>query len=125
MNTLRFRRLALALATILCGLIWRLAPLHLPPFFYKYGGSALYAIMIFWLVAAAAPKARRITTALWAMALVTAIECIKLVHTPALDAFRLTLAGKLILGRYFSGYDLIAYAVGILVIAIAASAAST
>ena len=83
MNGLRLRYLALAALTILCGLIWRLAPLHLPPFGYKYGGSALYAIMIFWLAAAAAPRARKLFVALSAMAAVTAIECIKLMETPA------------------------------------------
>jgi hypothetical protein len=43
------------------------------------------------------------------------VELFKLYHTPALDAFRLTLPGKLLLGRVFSLWDLIAYAVGVIV----------
>ena len=125
MNKRRTRCLILVLTTVLCGLVWRLAPLHLPQFWFKYGGSALYAVMIYWMVAAAAPRARTVVVGLVAMFIVTAIECIKLVHAPAFDAFRLTLAGKLIFGRYFSVYDLVAYAVGIVVAVISDSAASS
>jgi hypothetical protein len=39
----------------------------------------------------------------------TAIEFLKLFHSPPLDAFRHTLAGILLLGRFFSVWDLIAY----------------
>jgi hypothetical protein len=39
----------------------------------------------------------------------TAIELIKLLHSPALDALRLTLPGMLLLGRFFSAWDVIAY----------------
>jgi hypothetical protein len=38
---------------------------------------------------------------------------VSLVHTPWLDAFRLTLAGALLLGRIFSPWDMLAYGVGI------------
>ncbi len=41
------------------------------------------------------------------------VEVSKLIHTPALDVFRLTAAGKWLLGRYFSGWDFLAYAVGL------------
>ena len=81
--------------------------------------------MMYWLAAAANPRARILAVASSALAAVTAIELVKLVHQPVLDAFRLTLAGRLILGRYFSGYDLIAYAVAVVVPAMADSAASS
>jgi hypothetical protein len=35
------------------------------------------------------------------------------VHTPWLDAFRLTTSGALLLGRIFSLWNLVAYAIGI------------
>jgi hypothetical protein len=109
--------LIFAVASILCGLIWRLAPLHLPPFLFKYGGSALYAVMIYWLLAALWPRMQIPKLALAAIITVSAIEAIKLVHQPQLDAFRMTLAGKLLLGRFFSFSDLLAYALAIVVLA--------
>ncbi len=41
------------------------------------------------------------------------VEFSRLYHTPELDAFRLTTAGKLLLGRVFSLWNIAAYAVGI------------
>jgi Protein of unknown function (DUF2809) len=41
------------------------------------------------------------------------VELFRLLHTPWLDAFRLTLAGALLLGRIFSLWDMLAYGVGI------------
>ncbi|MDB5606100.1 MAG: hypothetical protein JWP25_3000 [Bradyrhizobium sp.] len=42
------------------------------------------------------------------------VELFRLVHTPWLDTFRLTLAGALLLGRIFSPWDMLAYGVGIM-----------
>ena len=112
-TTRRTTALLLSLATVLLGLAWRLAPLHLPPLLFKYGGSALYAIMLYWLFVAALPRAGALRIALYALVTVTAIELFKLFHTPALDAFRLTLPGKLILGRIFSLGALAAYTLAI------------
>lgn len=114
----RVHPLLLAAFTITLGLILRLAPLHLPTPVTKYAGSALYAVMIYLLCTAAAPSASPRTLALISFAITTAIEFFKLVHTPTLDAFRLTLPGKLLLGRFFAVADLLAYA-----LAIAATAA--
>jgi hypothetical protein len=41
------------------------------------------------------------------------VELTRLVHSPWLDDFRLTLAGALLLGRIFSLWNIVAYAVGI------------
>jgi hypothetical protein len=41
------------------------------------------------------------------------VELFRLVHAPWLDAFRLTLAGALLLGRIFSPWNVLAYGVGI------------
>ena len=46
-------------------------------------------------------------------AIAIVVECSRLVHAPWLDAFRLTTAGALLLGRIFSLWNLVAYAVGI------------
>ena len=51
--------------------------------------------------------------AMIAAAVALAVELFRLYHTPWLDAFRLTTAGALLLGRIFSPWNLLAYALGI------------
>jgi hypothetical protein len=99
----------IAASLIPVGIAWRMAPLHLPPFLYKYGGSVLWAAMVYWLIAALLPRQRPVAVAAAAASVAALIELSRLLHTPALDAFRLTLAGKLILGRFFSVRDIAAY----------------
>lgn len=109
----------LAALAIFAGLVWRLAPLPLPAFAYKYGGSALYAAMLYWLIAAAAPRARTAAVAAGAVLLAWSVEGFKLFHRPALDLFRFTLAGKLLLGRVFTFGALLCYALTVAAIALA------
>jgi len=108
----------LALVTLVLGLLWRFVWVGLPPFLYKYGGSVLWAAMIYWLAALARPSARPSRLALAAALFATAVELFKLVHTPALDAFRLTLAGKVLLGRFFYLSDFLAYYLAIALAAV-------
>jgi hypothetical protein len=107
--------LAVMLATIAAGLAVRFAPLGLPPFIVKYGGSTLWAVMIYWLLSTLLPSWRIIRVVLLAGAVATAVEFLKLYHSPALNAFRLTLPGIILLGRYFSVWDIVAYWLAILV----------
>jgi hypothetical protein len=104
-----------AIVTLAVGLVWRFVPMKLPPFLYKYGGSVLWAAMIYWLLVLIAPHARPVRLATFAVVIATAVELFKLVHTPALDALRLTFAGKVVLGRFFYWSDFVAYylAVGV------------
>ena len=44
-----------------------------------------------------------------------AVDLSRLVHTAALDALHLTLAGALLLGRIFSILDIAGYGIGILI----------
>jgi hypothetical protein len=118
MDSRRTQSLFLAAITIPCGLLWRFAPLHLPPFLYKYGGSAFYAIELYWLYAAALLHARTFTLAVAAIVTSAAVEFFKLFRNPAVDSFRLTLPGKLLLGRFFSIGALIAYTVAIAAVAL-------
>jgi hypothetical protein len=108
--------LALALAVIALGLCLRFfgRGLGLPSGSVKYGGSVLWATMVLFLVAALRPRLSRLRLAVVAMAIAVVVELIRLVHTPWLDRFRLTLAGALLLGRIFSLWNLVAYAAGIL-----------
>ena len=87
--------------------------LGLPRLIVKYGGSALWAAMVFFLVAIAAPRLKRRHIAMIAATIAVGVELFRLVHTPALDAFRLTLTGALLLGRIFSPWNMLAYGFGI------------
>jgi hypothetical protein len=86
----------------------------LPAFIVKYGGSLLWGTMVFFLVAMATPGLSRRTIALVALLIAVCVELFRLVHTSWLDAFRLTTAGALLLGRIFSPWNIVAYTAGIL-----------
>lgn len=108
-------RAALAVIVIACGLSlrWYGFPLGLPAFVVKYGGSLLWATMVFLLVGVLLPRLTRSQLAAIAVAIAVVVELSRLMHTPWLDAFRLTTAGAVLLGRIFSLWNLVAYAVGI------------
>ncbi|WP_037094657.1 DUF2809 domain-containing protein [Rhizobium leguminosarum] len=85
----------------------------LPFVVVKYGGSALWGAMVYLLVALIFAKSRPAGIAVIALLLAISVELFRLYHTPWLDAFRLTTAGALLLGRIFSPWNMLAYAIGI------------
>ena len=87
--------------------------LGLPALIVKYGGSVLWGMMVFFLVAMTASRLSRPGIALIAASIAVGVELFRLIHTPWLDAFRLTLPGALLLGRIFSPWNMLAYGVGI------------
>jgi len=87
--------------------------LGLSAFVVKYGGSLLWAAMVFFLVAIVASHSSRLSVALISASIAVAVELFRLVHAPWLDAFRLTLPGALLLGRIFSPWNMLAYGVGV------------
>jgi len=99
----------LLLITIPVGLAWRMAPLGLSPFWFKYGGSALWAMALYWLIAVCLPRLSAVGLACLTAAVAAVVEFSRLWSVPAVDAFRLTLAGRLLLGRYFSLNNIAAY----------------
>ena len=109
----RWRAVGFGLATVALGLGVRFLHLGLPWVVVKYGGSMLWAVMIFWIFSAVVPQWPLVRIALLSGAVATAVEIFKLYRSPGMDAFRLTLAGKLTLGRVFSGWDIAAYWVAI------------
>jgi hypothetical protein len=70
--------------------------------------------MVFLLVGVLLPRLTRSQLAAIAVAIAIVVEFSRLVHTPGVDAFRLTTAGALLLGRIFSLWNLAAYAIGIM-----------
>ena len=105
--------LALFLVTVIAGLAVRMAPLGLPAVVVKYGGSMLWAVMIYWIVSTALPRWRLPIVAMISGTIATGVEFFKLYHSPGMDAFRLTLPGMILLGRFFSVRDIVAYWVAI------------
>jgi hypothetical protein len=108
------RSIALVLITIAAGLAVRLVPLGLPTFVVKYAGSMLWALMIYWIVSTLFGSSRIVNVGLFAGTVAAAVEIFKLYRSPRMDAFRLTLPGILLLGRYFSVWDIVAYWIAIL-----------
>ncbi|HEY0308688.1 MAG TPA: DUF2809 domain-containing protein [Acidobacteriaceae bacterium] len=104
------------LITIPIGIAWRMLPLHLPFFAWKYGGSVLWTVALYWTVAALLPRLRPAGVATISAILALLVELSRLVDQPTLNTFRETLAGKLILGRYFSLKDIAAYWIAIVAI---------
>ncbi len=109
----------LMLVTVAAGLGIRFAPLGLPWPVMKYGGSTLWAVMIYWVLAALLRSWRPVPLAFVAGGLAMLIELTRLWHPPALDAFRATLAGVILLGKYFSVWNIVAYWVAIVLGALA------
>ena len=108
-------RTCLCVAVIISGLALRGygLGLGLPTSIVKYGGSVLWGTMVFFLVAMAAGRTPRTGIASIAGLIAIGVELFRLVHTPELDAFRLTAAGALLLGRVFSPWNMVAYGFGI------------
>ncbi|ANM10183.1 MULTISPECIES: ribosomal maturation YjgA family protein [unclassified Rhizobium] len=111
----QFLRLAALLVVIVLGLALRRFgyAIDLSFIVVKYGGSALWAAMVYLLVALFVARARPAIIAAMALFIAISVELFRLYHTPWLDAFRLTTAGALLLGRIFSLWNMLAYAIGI------------
>ena len=80
--------------------------------------------MVYWIAALLIPRWRPLRLAIVAALAAAVVELFRLIHTPALDTFRLTLAGRLLLGRVFSVFDIAAYWLAIFFIAVVDSNAS-
>ena len=105
--------LVLFFITVMAGLAVRMVPLGLPAVVVKYGGSTMWAVMIYWIASTALPRWRLPVVALISGTIATAVEFFKLYHSPGMDAFRMTLPGMILLGRTFSVRDIAAYWVAI------------
>ena len=87
----------------------RFAPLGLPWFVVKYGGSTLWAVMVYWVLVLVWPMSRPLVLASIAGGIALLVELQRLSHAAWLDAIRVSLPGILMLGRIFSVRDIVAY----------------
>lgn len=97
LGAMRHRSLTLSLGlmvgTICAGLAVRFVPLGLPRLVVKYGGSMLWALMIYWVVSTLWSRRGLIWAVGVSGVVATGVEFFKLYHSPGMDAFRLTLPG--------------------------------
>ena len=111
----RIRFLAAAMAVIVCGLSLRTFgyDVGLPFVAVKYGGSVLWGAMVYLLLATVFPYRWRGYEVHAAIIAAILVELVRLVHFPALDGFRATTSGALLLGRVFSLWNIVCYIAGI------------
>lgn len=108
----------LLVGTMVAGVVVRFVPVGLPAGVVKYGGSGLWAVGFYWVFRAVWGR-RPVWWAALAAGVVTAgVEGFKLFRSPGVDRFRGTMVGILVLGRWFSWWDVVAYWVGIRVAAV-------
>lgn len=109
--------LLLMAITVVAGLAVRFTHLGLPFSLVKYGGSALWAVMIYWVCSTFLPSWPLTWDAAISGILGTAVEFLKLYDPPWLDAVRRTLPGIIILGRVFNWRDIATYWIAISLVA--------
>jgi len=107
--------LAIAIACIALGLLVRAPALGLPREAAKYGGSILWAAMVYFGLRMIAPRQSIAVAAIVAALLATVGEATQLISIPWFDALRATPLGHLIFGRTFAVEDIVAYWIGVLI----------
>ena len=103
----------LAALVIGLGLLWRSGLFPLSDFLSKYGGDALWALVVFLGFGFIFSRSSTLRVGLIAICFAWSIEFSQLYHAPWIDAIRATRLGGLVLGSSFNVPDLFAYAVGI------------
>lgn len=108
------RLMALGMATglIAAGLALRLGPAlagwRLPLSMHHHGGGFLWGGLVCALVVTVRPPGWQVVECLFAaLTIIAAVEGFRLLHTPTLDAFRLTIPGQWLLGRVFSPLNIV------------------
>ncbi len=114
---LRLIYFGVAIACIGIGLLLRWPGLGLPWAVAKYGGSALWAAMVYFGLRVFLPRQRIWTVAIAAAAIAALGELTQAVSIPGFDEFRDTGIGHLIFGRTFAVEDIVAYWIGIAIAA--------
>jgi hypothetical protein len=109
----RFLYAVAAAAVIGIGLLWRSRFLPLSSFAAKYGGDALWALLVFVGFGLLFNRVSTLRTALFSLCFAWSIEFSQLYHAPWIDSLRARQLGHFILGSTFNGPDLLAYLAGI------------
>lgn len=113
LNRSRYLYVIAMAAVIALGLWWRSAANPVSSFLHKYGGDALWALLMFLGFRCVLIRAAILRVTLVSLAFCFAVEFSQLYHAPWIDSLRNTRLGALALGSTFNAPDLIAYAVGV------------
>lgn len=113
MKALRLKYALAMVGVIAAGLAWRSAANPMSPFLHKYGGDALWALLIFLGVRGVFLRATIWRVALLSLTICFAVEFSQLYHAPWIDSLRATRLGGLALGSTFNAPDLLAYLIGV------------
>jgi len=98
---------------ICLGLLLRSRWISFPGFVAKYGGDALWALVVFYACGFLAVRWSTGRVALVSLGIAWGIEALQLYHAPWIDAIRSTRPGHWVLGSTFNPPDLFAYAIGV------------
>jgi hypothetical protein len=115
--SLPVRRILAALALVGGGVLLRACgpAQKIPALYIAYGGVAIWAAALYFLLALLLPSRPQKQLLIVAAVVCGLVELSKLVHTPALDILRLTQFGGALLGRHFNSWNFAACAVGLMV----------
>jgi hypothetical protein len=105
--------LLLAVLVMVGGLLWRSRFVSLPPFLTKYGGDALWALLVFVGFGILFPRISTLRLASISLGFAWLVEFSQLYHAPWIDAIRSLRIGRLVIGSTFNWPDLPAYLVGV------------
>jgi hypothetical protein len=103
----------LILLAMAAGLLWRSRFVSLSPFMTKYGGDALWALLVFFGFGVLFRGITTLRLSLVSLGFAWAVEFSQLYHAPWIDAIRAARVGHLILGSTFNWPDLPAYVLGV------------
>jgi hypothetical protein len=109
----RWIYIGLVILTIILGLATRKNAHHLPRIIGEYAPDALWAAMIYWLVAGVFQRLPVSRVVAISLAICYLDEISQLYHAPWIDAIRHTTLGGLVLGFGFLWSDIICYTVGV------------
>ena len=109
----RIHYLLLIISTIIIGLASRRFSGHLPEFINLGLGDALWALMMYWMVAFFLPHTSIRKLAIISLTICFLVEFSQLIQVDWLNVIRNNRLGALILGRGFLWSDLVAYSLGV------------
>jgi hypothetical protein len=95
------------------GLLWRSGLVALPNFIAKFGGDSLWALVVFLCFGFVSPRTSTVRIGFLAVCFAWSVEFLQLYHAHWIEVIRSTRLGRVVLGATFNSPDLLAYAVGI------------
>lgn len=99
------------------GIATRRFPERFPGIVAEYAGDVLWAMLVFWIIAAVWRTGSTIRVATAAMVIALAVEISQLYRAEWINAMRASRAGALVLGSGFLWSDLVCYVAGVVLAA--------